>query len=518
MKAGGICGGWVTGPQFVTESVVRNSAQKGRQTWLRFASYAGLMSFFLSLTAFNLVDVDIWHEMALIRESLRAGHLLTRDVFAYTPTLYPCIHHEWGAGLVAYGLTYWFGSDSILVIKYLLALLIAFLSLRCAQSIGADVQVWALLCPIAIYLSQFGFLSVIRAQVYSFFFTACCFWLFEQDRKGKRRWLVAWLCIFPLWVNLHGGFVVGIGLLALYLFEQVLRRQPFLHLLFVLVGSIIEVFINPFGPAYVHYIVHALAMTRPYIQEWRPVWIYGPWWTTVFLAAVAIAAYSVAKIGLGKAPGLLMVIGAAIQATLHCKLMPLFAIAWISHVPAYVQRTPVGGWITSFAQRRFSFVLSIWLIVTTIYLTDAIRWQFWRMRVPQTDSSYAYPVGAVEYLRQQRFVGNLMVPFRQGAYVSWKLFPAVKVSVDGRYEVAYSEAWVDRTFQFYAAEPGWQETLVAYPTDLVLVPKTAPVARVIQQAGWHIAYADHEFEVFARAGLTLPVSNRMAESFAGVFP
>jgi hypothetical protein len=311
---------------------------------------------------------------------------------------------------------------------------------------------------------------------------------------------------------------VGIGLLALYSFEQALRRQPFLHLLFVLAGSLIEVFINPFGPAYVRYIVHALAMTRPYIQEWRPVWIYGPWWTTVFLAAVAIAAYSIAKIGLGKAPGLVMVIGAAIQATLHCKLMPLFAIAWISHVPAYVQRTPMGRWIMSFAQRRFSFVLSVWLIVTTIYLTDAIRWQFWRMRVPQTDSTYAYPVGAVEYLRQQRFVGNLMVPFRQGAYVSWKLFPAVKVSVDGRYEVAYSEAWVDRTFRFYAAEPGWQETLNAYPTDLVLVPQTAPVARVIQQAGWHIAYADHEFEVFARAGLTLPVSNRMSESFAGVFP
>src|ERR1700734_4053771 len=94
VKTEGICVGGVTGPQFVTESVVRNTAQKGRRTWLRFASYAGLMSFFLSLTAFNLVDVDIWHEMALIRESLRAGHLLTRDVLAYTPTLYPCIHHE----------------------------------------------------------------------------------------------------------------------------------------------------------------------------------------------------------------------------------------------------------------------------------------------------------------------------------------------------------------------------------------------------------------------------------------
>lgn len=518
MTTKGIGAEGATERQSAMAAIARDAAQKRKRTWLKFVSYAGLISFFLSLTAFNLVDVDIWHEMALIRESLRARHLLTRDVFAYVPTIYPCIHHEWGAGLVAYVLTYWVGSDAILVLKYLIALLIAFLCLRCAESMGVDVHVWAVLCPIAIYLSQLGFLSVIRAQVYSFFFAACCFWVFEQDRRGNRRWLIPWLCIFPVWVNVHGGFVVGIGLLALYAFEQALRRQPFLHLFCILGGSIIEVFINPFGPGYVRYIVRALAMTRPHIQEWRPVWAFDPSRTTILLVAVAIAAYSVAKIGVRRAPGLLMLIAAAVQATLHFKLMPLFAIAWISHVPAYVEQTPIGQWITNFTQRRFAFVLSIWLLVTAIYLTDAIRWQFWRMRVPQTASTFAYPVGAVEYLRQQSFVGNLMVPFRQGAYVSWKLFPAVKVSVDSRYEVAYPEEWVDRTFRFYAAEAGWQQTLSAYSTDLVLVPKTSPVERLIDQSGWHMVYLDREFEIFARPGLMLPSVNRTSESFTGAFP
>ena len=502
----------------MTAPVTRNPTQSRRQNWLRFAAYGGLISLFLAQTAFNLVDVDIWHEMALIRESFRAGHLLTRDIFAYTPTVYPSIHHEWGAGLLAYALTYWFGGNGILVAKYVIALLIGLVSLKCAESMGADVEVWAVLCPIAIYLGQFGFVSVIRAQVYSFFFAACCFWVFEQDRRGNRKWWIAWLCLFPVWVNLHGGFVVGIGLLALYLFEQALHRQPYRHLWFVLAGTVAEVFINPFGPAYIGYIARAVVMSRPYIQEWRPVWAYGPWWTAVFLAAVVIAAYSAAKVGISRAHGLLMIIATGIEATLHCKLMPLFAIAWISHVPAYLDQTPAGGWIKSFEQRRFGFVLSAWLLLTTICITDAVRWQFWRLRVPQTDSSYAYPVGAVEYLRGQRFVGNLMVPFREGAYVSWKLFPAVKVSVDSRYEVAYSEEWVDRTFRFYAAAPDWQETPNAYATDLVLVPKIVPLAQVIQQSGWHMVYEDREFEIFARPGLLLPIRNDVSESFSGVFP
>lgn len=489
-----------------------------RQAWLRLAAYAGLGSFFLSLTAFNLVDVDIWHEMALIRESLHAGHLLTRDIFAYTPTVYPSIHHEWGASLLAYALTRWFGGYAIVVVKYLIVLLIGMVSLRCSESLGADAQIWAALCPIAIYLGRLGFLSVVRAQAYSFLFAACCFGLFELDRRGHRSWCIAWLCIFPVWVNLHGGFVVGIGLLALYVLERTLGRQPSLHLFFLLAATLIEVFINPFGPAYIRYIAGALVMARPHIQEWQPVWVYGLWWTMVFLAAITIAAYAVAKVGIRRAPGLLMIIATAIEATLHCKLMPLFAIAWISHVPGYLQRTPAGRWLTSFTQRRFAFVLSVWLAITTIYLADAVRWQFWRMRVPQMRAFYSYPVGAVEYLQEQRFAGNLMVPFTQGAYVSWKLFPAVKVSVDSRYEVAYSDQLVDRIFRFYAAEPGWQETLKAYPTELVLVPTITPLERAIPQSGWPKVYEDREFEIYARPGLTLPFCNRTSQSFSGVFP
>ena len=465
-----------------------------------------------------MADLDIWHEMALIRESLRAGHLLTRDVFAYTPTVYPSVHHEWGAGLIAYALMRLGGATALVILKYGIALLIGLISLRSAKSMGADPLVWAALCPIAIYLSQFGFLSVVRAQVYTFLFTACCFWIFDQDRRGYRRWWVAWLCLFPVWVNVHGGFVVGIALLALYTLERALDRQPFRHLILLLAATLSEVFINPFGPAYIRYMARALTMPRPYIQEWRPVWTYGALWTTVFLVAIALAAYSVVKVGIRRAPGLLILIATAIEATLHCKHMPLFAMAWITHVPTYLQQTPVSPWVTRFTQRRFAFAMSVCLLVTGVCLANAVRWRFWHLRIPQVSTSFGYPIGAVDYLRDQRFAGNLMVPFAQGAYVSWKLFPAVKVSVDSRHEVAYPEDWVDRTFRFYAADPGWQDTLTRYPTQLTLIPKLAPLAQVIPQSGWHEVYEDREFEIYARPGVTLPFCDRTSESFVGVFP
>lgn len=495
-----------------------NSRNNLWQLCLTFAAFTGLACFFLSLNAYNLVDPDLWHELALIRESLRVGHLLRHDVFSYTSTVDPSIHHEWGAGLIAYALSHWFGGNSLLILKYLIAFLVGALSLRCARSMGASVQVWVVLCPIAILLSRYGFLSVIRAQAYTFLFAAGCFWLFQKDRRGNRSWMIAWLCVFPLWVNVHGGFVVGIGLLALYAIERALGRQPYRHLVLLLVGTSLEIFLNPFGTAYFGYIVRALTMTRPHVYEWRPVWAYGPGWTATFLLALAIAAYAIAKHGVRHSPGALMVLATACEAALHCKLMPLFAIAWISHVPAYLEPTPVSGWVARFHQRRAGFVLALWLVVASVYFADSVRWQFWQIRVPQSEAPYPYPVGAVGYLGGQGFAGNVMVPFSQGAYVSWKLFPAVKVSVDSRYEVAYSDALVDSTFRFYAAEPGWDETLRRYPTDLVLVPTSSALAKVIPKSGWREVYVDREFELYARPGLTLPFSDRTAEFFTGVFP
>ena len=147
-----------------------------------------------------------------------------------------------------------------------------------------------------------------------------------------------------------------------------------------------------------------------------------------------------------------------------------------------------------------------------------MRQKFWLARVPQVSGPASYPVGAVEYLSEQHFHGNVMAPFGNGAYVSWKLFPVVKVAVDSRYEVAYPEDWVERVYRFYEASPGWQGTLTAYPTDAVIVPVTARVRSLIPALGWKLIYADQQFELYARPGIDLQLVRRADATMAGRFP
>jgi hypothetical protein len=111
-----------------------------------------------------------------------------------------------------------------------------------------------------------------------------------------------------------------------------------------------------------------------------------------------------------------------------------------------------------------------------------------------------------------------MVPFRLGAYVSWRLFPAVKVSLDSRYEETYSDQLMYELVGFYDAQPGWQSTLATYPTDLVIVPHDAAVSNKMSETGWQRVYVDKEFEIYAKPGLFLPPADWSSKSFRGTFP
>jgi hypothetical protein len=482
--------------------------------WSQWVSLAGIASFLLALIAYNFVDIDIWHQMALIRSSVHAGHLLRSDPFAYTPTYNSWVDHEWGAGVIAYFATLWFGGRAILVLKFLMAFGTGLICWRCSKEAGCDFRLWTFCAPLAIFLAHLGFFAAVRAQVYSFFFAALLMLFCQLDRNGSRKWMVVWLILFPLWVNLHGGFVVGIGLMALYIIEEAVRGRTVGYLLAILVVMLLETLFTPYGTSYHVYLRRALLMARPFAPEWRPVWDLGPYWVTCFLAAVAVVVYAVAFAGIRRTPGILQLAATAFEAALHRKLLPLFAVAWLCYAPAYLEHTAIGQWMLSFMQRRRTFLIAAWGTLACASLLAAVHQRPWDIVVPQP----IYPVGSVDYLARQKFEGNVMVPFRVGAYVSWKLFPKVKVSLDSRYEETYPNQVVQQCFCFYEACPGWRDALEAYPSQLVLVPRDSLVATKMPETGWQKVYRDQQFDLYTRPGLSLPLTDWSSTSFAGVFP
>jgi hypothetical protein len=501
-----------------------NNAILKKNLWLKAAACAFLLSMYFLRISNNIVDLDLWHQMALIREAIALGHIPLNDQFAYTPTVFPSVHHEWGAGAIAYFLATRFGALGILAVKYSLAVSIAVFSLLCLKRRSVTIEVLIFLAPIGIMLIGKGF-STIRGQMYSYAFLACLLWFFELDQNRHRRWITAWIPLYLIWVNIHAGFLVGIGLFGAYWLEQLIRRKPHTHLILVGVSMLGLIAFNPYGLDYYSYLWRAMIMRRPYVAEWYPIWSgLELLYLSVFFVSLILFTYSVKKIGIRNAHGIVVVLTATLASIFCTRLVLFYAIVWTCYVPGYIQRTPLRNIVNGLFKKLPRFLTLFLAIVTIIYLVRILSFGPWKLLVPSEHiekygEHLIYPVGPVEYLSKVTFKGNLMVFFDWGSYVTWKLYPNVRVSMDSRYEVAYPEWVVDENTRFYMAKNGWQRTLKAYPTDLVLVHKRLPLAKImLQESGWEKVYTDKIFELYARPGLKLPVVDWTGRVFTGTFP
>jgi hypothetical protein len=148
------------------------------------------------------------------------------------------------------------------------------------------------------------------------------------------------------------------------------------------------------------------------------------------------------------------------------------------------------------------------VLVSVLCLCRVVSASPWQLLIPSTNEHskqglVCYPVGAVEYLAETEFHGNLMLPFEVGGYAMWKLHPNVKVSIDGRYEVAYPDGLLEEHLLLFAAKPGWQKVLNKYPSDALLVPALSRLAIVMPfHEGWTRVYQDGVYNVYKRTGVS----------------
>lgn len=465
------------------------------------AMVAVALLFLLHLGHLTFVDPDLFHEMALFRESLRLGRLPLDDQFAYTPTVYPSVHHEWGTGAILYLVTQTAGSAGLMALKYALTTGVVLLVCGVARLRGAAWEVILLLAPVTVLTGVIGFTTV-RAQLFTLLLLAVLLWFFERDRAGHRRWIWLWLPLYIVWLNLHAGFVVGLVWFGLYTIEQWWRGQAWRHLAATALPMALLVVVNPYGWLYYPYLAQALSLDRPLITEWAPLW-EKPAMFQMFLLSLLMLVYAAARLGVRRMAGLAIVLVTAYAAARHTRHLSLYLLVWLAYVPGYVQQTPLGEAIEGYWRRRRRWVALAWTLVAAVCLPQVVAAQPWKLRVPSTPADEAlgmpvYPVAAVEHLKRTGFRGNLMVPFVPGGYVSWHLHPRVKVSLDGRYEVAYQPGVLEENMAFYDAAEGWKDTLARYPTDLVLVPRSAKVAALLSAwGGWSQVYQDEAYLLFA---------------------
>ncbi len=466
----------------------------------------------------RIIDLDLWHQLALARETVRLGYVPTNDLFAFTPTVSPSVNHEWGAGMIAYAVLGAGGGWAVMLLNALLAAATLSIAVVHSYRSGAKPVLVAVLTLPALLLLSRGFPPV-RAQAYSFVLFGALLLLLGRNRHDSRRWIALWAPLFVLWVNLHGSFVLAFAVLGAYILEALVERRPVFHLAALGAAMAGLIAANPYGPAMYWHILRTLRMARPMIPEWSAAW--APSNAVSILPVMAITAalfvYALlrAKVDLGGAAVVLMT---ATASCAHVKMLPYYAVAWIAFVPAWLSETRLCSDIVGIVLERRRVSQAIWLLGVGFGTAGLIAAPLWQPRVPEADQ-LTFPVGPVEYLQRAHFSGRVMTRFNHGSYVIWKLYPNVKVSLDSRYDVAYPETLCYENERAFADERLWNAFIRKYPADAVIVERGQRIDVHIPEVGsWRRVYRDSVFSIYAREGIELPEVDIPDRRFEGTLP
>ena len=499
-------------------------ATRGRQ----FASIFAVVGAVVCLYSMRQADPDLWGYLTYGRLFVESRGLTSYDPFAYTSSAFQWMTFEYGAQLLLWCAYHFAGPIGLIVLKCVVGGVALCCLLIAVRVTTHQPFIWVpvfLLCTSA--LCRF---FVFRPQLFTFAFFAFFVVVLLTFLLRRRAPLWALPVVMLVWANTHGGFLAGLGALGLVILLRASENlvavgwrsgrlaEGTQRLWMTLAACTAVTFINPLGPRLWVYILTELSHStnRRYIEEWAPASLHRDAWSTialtlivVTLAVVGWAAHRSRKEASGPLPMYWI-----------ASCVPLIAMSYLSvrHVPlAAIWTGPV---ITLLASRvhdqrpqsvvfrrswfllRGVGMLPVCLIFAVVYAAPRPN-----IRIDGTVLGPTHPCGAVAFLREQGARGNLYNPLSWGAYITWELYPSVRVSMDGRNVSLFSDEMVLENVKFYtdAVDHADIDAPFRYATDFLIVPTDAPVlSRLLADSRWRRMYADPDAVLFARADATRP--------------
>jgi hypothetical protein len=482
--------------------------------WMRLLLAPALI--FIATAINRNYQTDLWHHLARGRAIAEQGSLVNNDLFTFTVPGRPFQDANWGSQLVFYflyragGLTLVQAVNS-LTLAAMMAVLVGLawrrsgsLAVACGVCIFAFFGLWQLL--------------IIRPQTFSLLLFVLIYAALEGAER--RRWLLAIPpVLMALWVNLHGGFPIGFGLIGCYLLAAFVRvcwrlhsgqtegrtfRQEVGPWALCLAASVVATLANPYGWKVYQYVklTAGVASSRG-IEEWLPPG----------------SDLLVSKVWVVSLVGLLLLFALARQrpavreVCLVCCFLPLTCgavrmIAWWLLVLAPILATqlavllPASGKATGEDRPSVAagVVCALLVLAMAFSLPCFDSFNPFMQQPGKGHRTESDLQDVAERLAEASPSGRVFTRFEWGEYLTWALAPNFKVFMDGRIEIFPDDTWAE-----YAAvtrgRGDWEAILAGYDVEWLLLDVThhgdlLPLVR--RSTGWKETYHQGNAVLFAR--------------------
>jgi hypothetical protein len=486
--------------------------------WLRWlpppvallAIALGGVMFAITVTK-GVQDPDFFWHITAGKLIAQTGQVPSTDPFSFTWFGKPWTPHEWLSEVLIYWLVTGLGRIGGLIVFGLFpAAIFAVLAAALRREAGARVLALALPFAVGAYV-MIGFVTL-RPQAISWLLLAVLIWFLMAARPDRPRRFLLLVPLFIVWANLHGLYVVGLGVVGLYTIFTLAGRTPMSSqrgwVLATLLGVIGASMVTPAGPIGILYplrYVEGGDWGLANIAEWQSPNFHEPAHMGLLLMIVllglnggrATPGWLVALSWVGVALALLALRNAPIAAVFA---MPALVMGFEARLRERDdrkarQRRPMAP-SRQLGRRVMEFFTALVIAVGSMAVLIP------RDLNAAIDRSLGtrFPVAGVDALERLQPDANVLAEYGWGGYVIWRLHDkGGRVFVDGRNDM-YSQRVLEDYSSIRAADPGWQELAQRYGVGALLFPPEITLTRgPAKDAGWCEVYRDEWQVLYLRA-------------------
>ena len=412
-----------------------------------------------ALGAFHTVDPDLWWHLKTGQAILAHGIPKT-DIFSFTMAGSPWTTHEWLSEIVMWGFYAHAGGFPALVITFAL---VAALTFSLVYFTCAGRPIIALpLTLLSFWTTRFLWGS--RPQILNILMLALVMWFMENVRQKrfspKALYLLPFLIM--IWVNMHSGYLMGIGILGVYLVgdalqiflwkseEGTLGKTALKHLAIVVALAALATLANPNGYRIWLYPFGTLGsrMMQSFILEWQPPdfhhWNYKPFIICMGLGGMAFMT-SHRRRSLAEAVFYAGAMAAGLYSRRHIPFFAVVALPIISR--AILDSFENSKWRnllegSALPQKIAPVFRIVNMLLVLVSLVVAGFWVHGVLQKNELSIRDTYPVGAVKFLKAKGLADRHgFSEYTWGGYLLWSDLP---VFIDGRVDM-----YGDRFFMQY---------------------------------------------------------------------
>ena len=422
------------------------------------AFIAGLAALVFQYLQSVPADPDLWGHTRFGLDHIQTGHLARTDPFSFMTSGQEWINHEWLTELI-FGWVFMAGGTTGLFL-FRAAIFSAIVALLFGMCWSSWKNGFVLLLLAAGVLPLLAVFTNVRPHSFTFLFLLLALFCIEAYGRGRTVWINCLPILMVLWVNLHGGFVVGLGLsglgLALLFFGAegsgtIPSCRARRHLVAVGTLTVAATLCNPYHVGLYTYLVKALALPREHVTEWMTlggVQLVPYLLLTALPGAMFLAARSV-KHPTRSILFLVTVVAAFVNARFLALLIMFGTLVIVDQGGVVWRRVTDGSrhpLLARVGSTRAVAVLAVLVALVSLpQAFDDLRHYRGRVWVDPD----GYPVNAARFLKTHALGRNLALPFHWGEYAIWHLYPDYLVSPDGRYETVYPPVYVDSLLSAY---------------------------------------------------------------------